>query len=556
MSASRILKITNGGEVELFEPSAGGTSYIAVKAPALAASWTLTLPPDDGTADYILRTDGAGVSTWVNSLTALDIDALTTDGLTLLNQGQLHFREAVAGGVNEVILQAPAALAANLTFTLPTADGGADDVLVTDGAGNLSFKETIASLTITALTTAGATVTNGGAVAFKEPAAGGASAVSVTAPALAGDVDFVLPATNGALDSVLRSSGAGITSWVTTLTAFDVDALTSDGITILNQGELRLKEAVGGGANYVAHRAPAALAADLTYTWPTAIVAGNFLQTDVNGNLSWAASAATLQTAYDAGEDITMIADTIDIGQANDTTMLSLVKTGAGAGNPINIHNDGTGAAILIEQDGAANVIRSQQDGAAYGWYHTQNGAQAAIVVEQNGAAIAEYLTQATDNHVLSLNKTHGGAGGTLLYINNDGSGLDAYSEHGGWQISATGAFQVPGIAHPHSHETISTAGAITITAAQCFIFVDTNGGAASDQLDTITGGVDGQIIILRAEDTARTVIVRDNSASGGNIYNENSGNFDLDNSEDTAMYIYDGTAAKWLCLSLSSNGA
>lgn len=49
----------------LREPYAGGTDKITVAAPALSASWSFTLPPDDGNADELLRTDGSGVSTWV-----------------------------------------------------------------------------------------------------------------------------------------------------------------------------------------------------------------------------------------------------------------------------------------------------------------------------------------------------------------------------------------------------------------------------------------------------------------------------------------------------------
>jgi hypothetical protein len=38
---------------------------------------------------------------------------------------------------------------------------------------------------------------------------------------------------------------------------------------------------------------------------------------------------------------------------------------------------------------------------------------------------------------------------------------------------------------------------------------VDTEGGAASDDLDTINGGAAGDVIILRTVDSARDVIVK-----------------------------------------------
>lgn len=52
-------------ELRFLEPSGGGTSYAAIKAPALAANYTLTLPVDDGAANQVLQTDGSGVLSWV-----------------------------------------------------------------------------------------------------------------------------------------------------------------------------------------------------------------------------------------------------------------------------------------------------------------------------------------------------------------------------------------------------------------------------------------------------------------------------------------------------------
>ena len=46
---------------------------------------------------------------------------------------------------NAVILTSPAALGASVTFTLPGVDGASGEVLVTDGAGNLSFASVNAS---------------------------------------------------------------------------------------------------------------------------------------------------------------------------------------------------------------------------------------------------------------------------------------------------------------------------------------------------------------------------------------------------------------------------
>ena len=62
----------------------------------------------------------------------------------------------------------------------------------------------------------------------------------------------------------------------------------SSGISINNQGDLRLKEASSNGTNYVALQSPASLSSNLTLTLPsTDGSCGEFLQTDGSGNLSF-----------------------------------------------------------------------------------------------------------------------------------------------------------------------------------------------------------------------------------------------------------------------------
>ena len=62
---------------------------------------------------------------------------IDSNGVTIQAQGDL--RLADSDNSNWVALQAPATVATNLTLTAPAADGTADQSLVTDGAGALSF---------------------------------------------------------------------------------------------------------------------------------------------------------------------------------------------------------------------------------------------------------------------------------------------------------------------------------------------------------------------------------------------------------------------------------
>ena len=60
--------------------------------------------------------------------------------------GSLKLMEDSDNGTNSVALKAPDTLASNLSFVLPSADGSANQVMATDGSGNLSFVSTTSSL--------------------------------------------------------------------------------------------------------------------------------------------------------------------------------------------------------------------------------------------------------------------------------------------------------------------------------------------------------------------------------------------------------------------------
>jgi len=87
------------------------------------------------------------------------------------------------------------------------------------------------------------------------------------------------------------------------------------------------------------------------------------------------------------------------------------------------------------------------------------------------------------------------------------------------------------------------------ITVGQSFHSVDTEGDGASDDLDTINGGVEGMIIYLKASNTARSVVIKNGT---GNIVCGTD--CTMDNVNDTWSGIYDGS--NWLELSRADNGA
>jgi len=117
---------------------------------------TPTLKYYDGADDISLATidHSANTVNWLDStvsitglsttatgtvLTLSDSANTTTVNLIIDNQKEIRFRETTANGTNYVALKAPANLSADLTFTLPSADGTNGQVLTTNGSGVLSF---------------------------------------------------------------------------------------------------------------------------------------------------------------------------------------------------------------------------------------------------------------------------------------------------------------------------------------------------------------------------------------------------------------------------------
>lgn len=87
------------------------------------------------------------------------------------------------------------------------------------------------------------------------------------------------------------------------------------------------------------------------------------------------------------------------------------------------------------------------------------------------------------------------------------------------------------------------------ITVTRSYHTVDTESDAATDNLSTISGGSEGQWLVIRPVNAARTVVAKD---AVGNL--QLAGDHTMDNSQDTLTLIYDGS--NWLEVARSNNGA
>ena len=70
-------------------------------------------------------------------------DFFVRGAIGLLDQNEIRFYELRDNGANYHGLKAPSSLAGNVVYTLPSADGSANQVLKTDGSGTLSFDDNL-----------------------------------------------------------------------------------------------------------------------------------------------------------------------------------------------------------------------------------------------------------------------------------------------------------------------------------------------------------------------------------------------------------------------------
>ena len=140
--------LTLNAQADVRWSDADSSNYIAVQAPSTVASnVTFTLPTADGSAGQLLKTDGSGTLGWATDSTTdatkMPLAGGTFTGdINLDNQEELRFEEATANGNHYVGFKAPASLAGNVIWTLPTADSSGTQALVSNGSAVLSWAST------------------------------------------------------------------------------------------------------------------------------------------------------------------------------------------------------------------------------------------------------------------------------------------------------------------------------------------------------------------------------------------------------------------------------
>jgi hypothetical protein len=297
----------------------------------------LKWPQADGTADYVLKTDGSGQLAWAaqsggggtpgGSDTQIQYNSggsfagasgLVTDGsnLTLNAQGDVRFADSDSS--NWVAFQAPATVASNVTWTLPDADGTDGQVIKTNGSGTLSW----------------ITPAAGGG--------GGGTSVTVTQiTATASQTDFSVTYTVGQLSvylngALLASADYTATNGTTVVLAAGAasgdifTALAYDSATQITQGDTKV-EVTDSGTGKVEVTVDNVEVADFT---TGAIV---FNETGANQDFRVEGDTNANLLFVDASTD------RVGIGASSPNTRLEILESSASLVDSLTINNQNTG---------------------------------------------------------------------------------------------------------------------------------------------------------------------------------------------------------------------
>ena len=139
-------KLFAGNIVFSSAPSIGETFWGVILATAnyisantRFAAGSASLPSVTFASDVTTGIYSPGAGQLAISAGGTERAVVDSNGVTIQAQGDL--RLADSDNSNWVALQAPATVATNLTLTVPAADGTADQALVTNGSGTLSFTD-------------------------------------------------------------------------------------------------------------------------------------------------------------------------------------------------------------------------------------------------------------------------------------------------------------------------------------------------------------------------------------------------------------------------------
>jgi microcystin-dependent protein len=132
-AAANTVNVTAGGTLSHAFTSTYSTASVPIRVPdGTAAAPSITNTGDENTGIFFGAADEVSISTGGTERAQFD-----SNGLSVLSQKPVRYYDA--DNSHYVELKAASTVSANVTLTLPTSDGDADQYLKTDGSGNMSW---------------------------------------------------------------------------------------------------------------------------------------------------------------------------------------------------------------------------------------------------------------------------------------------------------------------------------------------------------------------------------------------------------------------------------
>jgi hypothetical protein len=353
---------------------------------AQIADLNFILPTDAGSNGKVLTTNGSGTLSWstptpdwsapgtigsttpntgaFTTLSANGALSLQPTGTGAGNTGEIRWYELAANGSNYSAFKAADAMAVNVTYTLPSADGSSGNMLTTNGSGVLSWSSSVNTTNVTAsgnlavngntaLGDANTDVTSlkGSLRVFDTDATHYTEIKGPDGTAQAGNLNFILPTNAGAANNMLITDGSGNLSWSSSVSGTNVTAsgdLTVNGNTALGdantdvtslKGTLRVYDTDASNYTDIVGPNGTSQTTNLLFTLPTnSGTSGQVLSTDGSGNLAWATAAGTLDALTDAKSGGANFSNSLIIGHEHTGTLNNAQgNTGVGSGTLYNI---------------------------------------------------------------------------------------------------------------------------------------------------------------------------------------------------------------------------
>jgi fibronectin-binding autotransporter adhesin len=406
----------------------------------------------NGTARQLLQTDtvGTGVE-WTSNLQipgSLGVTGATTftgavtsdNNITLNAQNDLRFADSDSS--NWVALQAPATVAANVTWTLPAADGSSNQILKTDGAGNLGWVTQSAGGDVfangtNAFTGANTFYNNSGQTfgtgtgtqdgIVLAGRAGGTTSLRVTfvPDALTGNRTLTLPNTSG---TIITSGDTGtVTSTMLAdlnIVNADINAAAEIAVSKLANGtarQLLQTDADGISVGWTSNISiPGTLAVTGVTTLTGSLVASSDITLNAQNDLRFADADNTNWVAFQAP---TTVASNVTwtLPAADGTSGQLLTTNGAGTLSWTTVSGGGVGDVVAASNNAftGANTFYNST-GQTFG---TSTSTQDGIVLQGRAGGTLSYRativpTSLTGNRTLTLpNET-----GTFLTSSSTGA--------------------------------------------------------------------------------------------------------------------------------------